>query len=101
MELQNETPHRFVKAVGENIKKRRKKKNVSLEELGLRIGISRMDMHRIERGYNITLITILKISLALNISAEKLLKVVYLKRKDELEILVNMNKSNRKKGNGK
>ncbi len=52
-----------------------------------------MQIHRIESGYNITMKTLLKISLALNIKADELVKFDYKFKKDDLEKLVNNNKS--------
>lgn len=54
-------------------------------------------MHRIENGYNITLKTILKISIALGIEPEKLLKSKIKFKKHDLEYLVNISKSTRPK----
>jgi DNA-binding Xre family transcriptional regulator len=87
----------FLAKVGGNIKKKRKGIGMSLEELGLEIGLTRMQMHRIEKGYNITLKTLLKICLALEIRPEDLLKVDYKFKKDDLEKLINNNKASKLK----
>jgi transcriptional regulator with XRE-family HTH domain len=84
----------FSKEIGEQIKKKRLAKDLSLEKLGLEIGITRMHMHRIENGYNITLKTILKISLALGTDPESLLKTKLKFKKNDLEYLVNISKAN-------
>lgn len=56
----------YLKEVGNQIRKFRKDQNWSLEELGLRIGLDRSDMHSIEAGKrNLTLRTILKLAIAL------------------------------------
>lgn len=52
-------------------------------------------MHRIENGYNITLKTILKISIALATEPENLLKTKLKFKKSDLEYLVNTSKSTR------
>jgi transcriptional regulator with XRE-family HTH domain len=57
----------FIGLIGDNIRVRRKRIGLSLEKLGLEIGLTRMDVHRIEKGYNITLTTLLKISIALGL----------------------------------
>ena len=44
--------------IGQNIKRRVTEKNLPLEKLGLEIGLIRMDVHRIENGYNITIIAL-------------------------------------------
>lgn len=86
----------FLQDIGKNISKKRKKRKMSLEQLGLEVGLTRMHVHRIERGYNITLTTLLKLSLALGIKMEGLIKLDYRLKKDDLERLININKSNKK-----
>ena len=87
----------FLIRIGENIKKKRKEKGLSLEQLGLEMGLTRMQVHRIEQGYNITITTFLKISLALGIKPDELIKTDYKFKKDDLENLVNNNKSSKRK----
>lgn len=82
--------------IGENVKKKRKERNLSLEKLGLEIGLTRMQVHRIENGYNITIKTLLKLSLALNTKMEELIKFEQKFKKDDLEKLLNSNKLNKK-----
>jgi transcriptional regulator with XRE-family HTH domain len=77
--------------------KKRKKKGWSLEKLGLETGLTRMHIHRIEKGYNITLTTLLKLSIALVVDPQELLKTDLRFKPEDLERLVNSNKSNRKK----
>lgn len=91
----------FLNQVGLNVRKYRQKKKLTLEKLGLEIGLTRMQVNRIEKGYNITLETILKLALALNIKPEKLIKFEYPVNNEHLEGLVNTNKSNRQKPNNK
>ncbi|HXD93855.1 MAG TPA: helix-turn-helix transcriptional regulator, partial [Bacteroidia bacterium] len=78
-------------------KKKRKKKNLSLEDLGLEMGLTRMQVHRIEKGYNITMITLLKISIALEVKPEELTKFDGKFKKEDLEKLVNNNKTSKLK----
>ena len=87
----------FLIRIGENIKRKRKKKDLSMEELGLEIGLTRMQVNRIEKGYNITMITLLKLSIALEVKMEQLLQSNYKYKKEDLERLVNTNKASRKK----
>jgi DNA-binding Xre family transcriptional regulator len=87
----------FLASIGENIKKRRKKKDYTMEQLGLEMGLTRMQVNRIEKGYNITMITLLKLSLALDCTMEQLLKSDYKYKKDDLERLVNTNKASKLK----
>ncbi len=88
----------FLNQIGNNIKERRKKRGLTLESLGLEIGLTRMQVHRIESGYNITLTTFLKISIALNVKPELLLKSELKFKQDDLEKLLNESKSNKKNG---
>lgn len=68
-----------------------------MEKLGLEVGLTRMQIHRIESGYNITMKTLLKIAIALDTKPESLVKVKAKHKKDDLELLVNSSKSSRLK----
>lgn len=63
----------FLQAVGDNIRYYRQKRGLTLEALGDDIGLDKGNMHRIEAGKNITLLTMLKIALFLDIDPVKLL----------------------------
>lgn len=91
------TKELFLESVGENIKKWRFRKGWSQEKLGLEIGLTRMHISRIENGYNITLTTILKLALALDVKPESIIKVKLEKSKGALEGLVDNSKANRSK----
>lgn len=65
MTAESNISHAYFKEVGKRVQKRRKLKGLSMEKLGLEIGLTRMQVHRIELGYNITLKTILKLAIAL------------------------------------
>lgn len=86
----------FLTRIGENIRKKRKKKNLTLEQLGLEIGLTRMQVNRIEKGYNITLVTLLKVAMALNVKPGKIVEFEFKIKKEDLEGLVNNNKANKK-----
>jgi len=90
--VKKELPHKLLILVGENIAKYRKKKKLSMEQLGLEIGLTRSHIHRIENGYNLTLITILKLAIVLNIKPNKIIDVDYKLNKDELIDLINTKK---------
>ncbi len=63
------------RAVGANVKRRRIMKNISQQELAYRLEIDKSNLIRIEKGRtNPTLKTLLKISLALDISICELVK---------------------------
>ncbi len=96
MKKEKDVSAAFLLHIGENITKKRKENNFSLEKLGLEIGLTRMQIHRIEHGYNITMKTLLKIALALNTKTDELVKFDYKFKKDDLEKLVNNNKSFKK-----
>jgi len=64
----------FLKAVGDNIRHHRQKKGVTLEQLGEDIGLDKSNLHRIEQGQNITLLTLLKIAVFLELTPKDLLK---------------------------
>lgn len=87
----------FLTQIGENIKTKRKKNGLTLEQLGLEIGLTRMQVHRIEKGYNITILTLFKISLALSLKPQELIAFERKAKKEDLEGLVNNNKSNKLK----
>ena len=87
----------FLASIGQNVMLRRKKKDWSMEELGYQMGLTRSQVNRIEKGYNITMITLLKLSLALDCKLEQLLKTEYKFKKDDLERLVNTNKASKLK----
>lgn len=91
----------FLNQIGLNVRKCRLKKGLTMEQLGLEIGLTRMQVNRIEKGYNITMKTLLKLSLALNIKSERLVKFEYPLKVEHLEGLVNTSKSNRLKSHKK
>ena len=62
----------FLKQVGDNIRKERLKKGITLAGLGEDIGLDKSNMHKIEQGKNITLLTLLKIAAFLELHPNKL-----------------------------
>jgi transcriptional regulator with XRE-family HTH domain len=91
----------YLKSVGQNIKKYRKKKGLSMEDLGMEIGLDRMNINRIEKGLNMTLSTILKLSLALDIKPHVLLKSKVQFEYTDLDKLVSQNKASKITNNKK
>ena len=68
MSSQKKYPEKqFLEAVGNNIRALRQKKGMTLEALGVDIGTDKSNMLRIEQGKNVTVLTILKLELTLNI----------------------------------
>lgn len=86
---------RFLNRIGKNIKAKRQEGKLSLEELGHLTGLTRMQVHRIEKGYNITAVTLLKLSLALDVTIADLVKFETKSKKKDLEWLVDNNKVNK------
>ncbi len=64
----------FLEQVGNNIRTYRQKKGLTLEALGEDVGLDKSNMHRIEQGKNITLVTLLKIAAYLEVSPGKLIQ---------------------------
>jgi transcriptional regulator with XRE-family HTH domain len=64
----------FLVAVGDKIRYYRRRKGFTLEALGEDIGLDKSNMHHIEAGKNITLLTLLKIALFLEVEPAKLLQ---------------------------
>lgn len=64
----------FLIAVGERIRYYRKRKGYTLDALGEDIGLDKSNMHHIEAGKNITLLTLLKVALFLDMEPAKLLQ---------------------------
>jgi transcriptional regulator with XRE-family HTH domain len=62
----------FLKQIGDNIRKERLKKGYTLAGLGEDIGLDKSNMHKIEQGKNITLVTLIKISAYLETHPTKL-----------------------------
>ena len=85
----------YLRAVGKNVKKIRKEKDLSLEELGLKMGLTKMHVHRIEKGHNITLTTLLKLMIALDVECDDLLEFDRKFKKGDLEKLVENSKGSR------
>jgi transcriptional regulator with XRE-family HTH domain len=62
----------YLETLGARIKQHRQKQGISVIELGEKIGVDRAQMYKIEKGLNITYITILKLSAALQVPVEDL-----------------------------
>lgn len=64
---------KFYSDLGSVIKQHRKSKGLSMEQLGFEIGLGKADIHSIEKGKNVTILTLLKISIILDVSIIDLL----------------------------
>ncbi|HLG03694.1 MAG TPA: helix-turn-helix transcriptional regulator [Bacteroidia bacterium] len=87
----------FLAAIGENIRYFRKKKGFTLEALGEDIGLDKSNMHHIESGRNLTLITLLKIATFLEIDPAKLLQTDVNVSLEDAEAYINRKKDSRKR----
>jgi len=87
----------FYKIVGENIKNARRKKTITMQQLGEDIGIDRAAVSKIEAGKNFTLETLFKISTALEVQPAELMDGFLLVSDYELEAYVVQRKHQRRK----
>jgi transcriptional regulator with XRE-family HTH domain len=65
----------FLKEVGQRIRKRRNELGISLRELGEDLGLDKGNTQKIENGKNITLKTLLRVAVFLDITPSDLLSV--------------------------
>jgi transcriptional regulator with XRE-family HTH domain len=93
----NDSIQDFLQTIGENIRHYRKKKGFTLEALGEDIGLDKGNMHHIESGKNITLVTLLKIALFLDVSVTKLIPSSVEMSIEEAESMINRKKARRRK----
>jgi DNA-binding Xre family transcriptional regulator len=73
------------KLLGDSISQKRKKKKITLEQLGLDIGIDKSGMHHIENGKPITMTTFFKICAVLSVKPENVLKNLPILTKEDLD----------------
>lgn len=72
--MKEEYGNRYLKAFGENLKKSRKKKSLSLRNLSTSCSIDYSDISKIEKGkVNITIMTLTDLAKGLDIHPQKLL----------------------------
>ncbi len=88
---------RFLKAVGENIRRYRKAKGYTLDALGEDIGLDKSNTYRIEQGKNITLLTLMKIAIFLDVPPQNLLDIAVHVSMEEVEEIIAVKRKNRKK----
>lgn len=87
----------YYKLVGENIKNARRKKAITMQQLGEDIGMDRAAVSKIEAGKNVTLETLVKISTALEVQPAELMEGFLLVNDYELEAYVVERKHQRRK----
>lgn len=73
------------KTLGQAIAFERKKRKITLEQLGFDIGLDKSAMHHIENGKPITLTTLIKIAAVLNIKPATLLKNLPMLSKEDID----------------
>ena len=78
----------YLIAVGENVRRYRLKRGYTLEALGLDIGLDKGNMHKIEAGKNVTVLTLLKISSFLEVDPQKLIETDVKLSMDHMENFV-------------
>jgi transcriptional regulator with XRE-family HTH domain len=71
--LKKKPVHPYLIELGNEIKKIRKQKKMSLEILGGELGLDAANLQKIELGHNLTLNTLLKLCICLKTSPSKLL----------------------------
>ncbi len=64
----------FLVCIGNNIRRVRTGKGYTLDELGHDIGLDKSNLHHIEQGKNITVLTLLKIAAFLEVTPASLLE---------------------------
>jgi transcriptional regulator with XRE-family HTH domain len=87
----------YLSSLGKQIKKFRKEKNLTLEELGLNIGLDRSAMHNMEKGQNITIATLIKLSLVLGKKPNEFLDLDFNFKNPDLGGLVTSKRSPKRK----
>ena len=83
----------FLIQVGDNIRRERMRQGFTLEELGRDIELDKSNMHRIEMGRNITLVTLIKIAALLEVSPASLLPADLTIAAEDVERYVKQKKS--------
>ena len=68
--LNQKTPNEIVKSLADKIKEHRKKLKISQEVLAQKSGVSLGSIKRFETKYEISLISLIKIAIALNLDNE-------------------------------
>lgn len=68
--FKHKTPKEIAKNIAENIKKQRKKMKISQQELALRSAVSLGSIKRFETKHEISLMSLIKISVALGIDKD-------------------------------
>lgn len=99
MGTKSNTPQKYLVAVGENIHYYRLKRGLTLEALGQDIGVDKARMHKMERGQNLTLTTLLRLSAVLEVSIAKIIDTDVAVSYEDTERFVK-NKQDRRQSSG-
>jgi transcriptional regulator with XRE-family HTH domain len=82
------TVHPYILSVGAEIKKIRLQRKLSLDHLGSEIGLDASNVRKLEIGQNLTLNTLLKLCICLEITPAKLFdKISWDLTAEDLEVL--------------
>lgn len=73
MAKKKEAITQYLVLIGDNIRRWRNKRGYTLEELGRDIGLDKSNLHHIEQGKNITMVTLIKIAAFLEVKPSDLL----------------------------
>jgi transcriptional regulator with XRE-family HTH domain len=73
MAYKQDSTQDFLRKLGDNIRHYRKKKGFTLEALGEDLGLDKGNMHHMEAGKNMTVVTLMKIALFLDVPMQKLI----------------------------
>lgn len=89
--------HPYLLRVGEEIRKIRTQKKFSLEHLGGELGLDASNMRKLEIGQNLTLNTLLKLCICLEITPAKLFdKITWDLTAEDLDILTTLRPAKKK-----
>ncbi|MBS1635297.1 MAG: helix-turn-helix transcriptional regulator [Bacteroidetes bacterium] len=91
----------YIKLLGQRITFFRKEKNLSLEKLGVQLGIDRSTMHRMENGQRIGIVMLIKLSLALDKKPKDFLDIPFDFHTQDLGGFIKSKKSSKIKKNVK
>lgn len=94
--------HPYILSVGQEIKKIRLQKKFSLDRLGSEIGLDASNVRKLEMGQNLTLSTLLKLCICLDVSPEKVFeKISWDLTEKDLDVLTKFQTTKKKIKKGK
>lgn len=89
--------HPYLVKLGSEIKKLRLQKDLSLEIIGSHIGLDASNLQKIENGQNLTLNTLLKLCICLDIHPAKLVdKITWDLKEEDIDLLTTLRPKKKK-----